>query len=71
MTLPWAALKHHLDLIAKVGGDSQEYQKMAAESGAFYIDDARKIQPGRPAGLGGARGNQGGWVLTGSNTNGG
>ena len=64
MTLPWAALKHHLDLIAEVGGDSQKYQRMAAESGAFYIDDAGRIQPGRPAGLGEVQGKLGGQVLT-------
>lgn len=36
--LPWPALRHHLDLIAYVGGDPERYRE-AYHSGAMYISD--------------------------------
>ena len=38
--LPWAALKHHLDLIVDVGGQGRSYWDGAHARGTFYINDA-------------------------------
>lgn len=46
--LPWEALKHHLDLIAWVGGDPNRYSEEALGTGALYIDDALQHVPERP-----------------------
>ena len=48
VSLPWAALRHHLDLIALVRRDGSRYARLAYDSGAFYVDEALRPMPSRP-----------------------
>ena len=39
VTLPWPALKHHLDLVGQVGGTAGRYYGLAYRSGRYYTND--------------------------------
>ncbi|GAX75880.1 hypothetical protein CEUSTIGMA_g3323.t1 [Chlamydomonas eustigma] len=48
--LPWGALKHHLDVIAKVNREHERYYQVY-KTGHFYVTDDLQLVPHRPKSL--------------------